>query len=166
MSELIDKLHKVAIKYPGAPALIPLRDLLEGDALLDFLRKQYPGTSCAGPFIQFIPSLRGERYPLDARLMPASFSSKYASDICGMQYEMAVQNLFLQLTDRRMILVHNFDRTAVRCRSIQKLMRNEFDLLVFDERIGVVIVEIKQRSFRHPVASKKFSVHKVIQRLS
>ena len=54
-----------------------------------------------------------------------------------------------KFTDSRITIFHNMKRNFLRFNKLKSFLKNEIDLLMFDRRYGVFVLETKKRKFEN-----------------
>ena len=108
-------LNKIRIRYPGAEKMKSLRQLINEQLLVEFLKIQYPDSMKNG-HVQFIPELRTAGHFLRKNVQQEHIVEKHEPEMTGIEQEVDVQALVASLQDsailqdRSLVVFTNFKK--------------------------------------------------------
>lgn len=140
------------IRYHHSCQALTLPDLYKNDHLLTLFHDHYPATM-EPAYVQFIPEANTD-WRVETDSMSVDEMQKRKQQIAGTDHELAIQQKFGQIRDQQLIIIPNLQQSCIKEKKLKRLFKNEFDLLLFHHRVGLIIVEIKQRSYDAQTTNK------------
>ena len=163
MEEFFSKLESLNIRLPNpqSPDLqyVKIKEAISQGILQRLFRIQYHTDQNVVEFIpRYIrPFIDDPRFFYKAEARPTDRDPKEKSrnpvQTAGFEHELLVQDKFESLgnsplfSGNRITVFHNIKKDFLKFSRLQKFLKNEYDLVVFDAKHGVFIVETKRREY-------------------